>query len=329
MKNSIREKQRFSIRKHKRIGAGSVLLGLTLIMMSLGGEHVQSEDLSAQESSSQNSSVQVSGNSVTDPVNDTDESNQEDNSDTQDISESNQADSEKSETCAVMITYTVVYVDESGQEIYRVTKSKTVTVQGDSLASSSVTEDGSGDLSSSALANYELVGGPASQVITENAENSLVVQVKAKTPKGESNKEDKAGAVNPNSIETSENSQDSASNLSSTEQNGTDSNQSSSTTKEDAVAKPVVDLHPEDSQPFVRNLMSASVAVTNSLDDIVTAPVNPTDSEIPSDLDEVADISGTGITEVNFYNEGQLVSTQYVKSGDYLLEPNVPGGQGL
>lgn len=70
--------------------------------------------------------------------------------------------------------------------------------------------------------------------------------------------------------------------------------------------------------------MSASVAVTNSLDDIVTAPVNPTDSEIPSDPDEVADISGTGITEVNFYNEGQLVSTQYVKSGDYLLEPNVP-----
>uniref|UniRef100_UPI00197DEEB1 putative Ig domain-containing protein n=1 Tax=Streptococcus tangpeifui TaxID=2709400 RepID=UPI00197DEEB1 len=324
MKHSIKEKQRFSIRKRKHIGAGSVLLGLTLLMMSLGGGQVQSDDVIGEGNSS--SAAQVTENPVAGPA----ASATEDNQPASDAAANQleKSDAEQSKTRTVTITYTVVYVNGAGQEIYRTTKAKTITIEGDSPASLTVTENGSADLATPALVNYELAAGPTSQVVTENADNTVTVQVKEKAAE-----ENKVTEANSDQNSESATAVSSVSNVNVEKQTLSEtpvaqseagSNQLGNPSDVTEVAKPAVELSPEESQLLVRDLLRASMVAANSLDDAVTVPGNPADAETPSDPEEVADISGTGISKVNFYNEDELVSTQYVKSGDYLLEPNVP-----
>ncbi|MGT2929603.1 InlB B-repeat-containing protein, partial [Streptococcus dentasini] len=314
MKHTIREKQRFSIRKRKHIGAGSILLGLTLFMVSLGAS-AKSEDLVTQNSNA--GAVQLADESPN--VADSGDASAASNEENQDsVNEAQKA------ARTVTITYTVVYVDTSGQEVYRTTKTKTVTVLDQTPASTSVTENGEAISSAAALANYQLLGGAVTQTITESADNTITLQVTAKETGEDSKKagEDREVSEPSSAVSTSwentDQQRDRAPQVAVVNQNTINS-----ATEIDSSASPRFDLKPEESQPLVR-AFRASVASSTALNIAATAPESPSDSELPPEPDEAADISGLGITEVKFYNENELVSTQYVKAGDYLLEPNLP-----
>ncbi|EHI74882.1 hypothetical protein STRCR_0876 [Streptococcus criceti HS-6] len=328
MWNKLKEKQRFSIRKHKRVGASSVFLGLTLLM-ALASTQGLAERTDATVASAQSTSA------VTATVGDADtpNSNSESQAVTGDATNNAATNPENVQNQVeanrqVTISYVVRYVDDNRNVVYQTTKSTTVTADDSGYASTVVTESGS-DMG--ALAGYELTGGPVSQAITENANNVITLRVSAKsatdtkkeaTTPAETDKSEDAKVQEPaqasggqaSDVTTTADAVESTKNLESTYNPAT------------ALAEEKVQVSNQTAnlKPATLRLANTLLA-TNSLGATTpTAASNPTAGQILDTEDKAADISGLGITAVNFYNEGTLVSTQYVKNGEKLLEPNIP-----
>ncbi|MFC3931831.1 InlB B-repeat-containing protein, partial [Streptococcus dentapri] len=251
MERKVGERQRFSIRKMKKIGAGSVLLGMTFLMLTL------TNNISADEANVQANPETTAASTEKNQLQETSEEASSATSAASNTS-ADSADKTESQKRTVTITYSIVYVDDLGNEVYRLQKSTIVEADGTSPATATVTESAN-EMSAGALSNYQLSGtSSVTQTLTEGADNTITFSVSAK------------------------------------EETSTSRSTSSAVSSE------------------------ATVSAAASADISEPAAADPSEPE------EADDVTDTDVTEVNFYSEGKKVSTQYVKSGDKLSEPNVP-----
>ncbi|WP_447449237.1 InlB B-repeat-containing protein, partial [Streptococcus dentiloxodontae] len=167
----------------KKIGAGSVLLGLTILMALLTEQLTAAEDLTATQSSTEQTVVTEQIQSPVTAAEETElpalEANSSSTAQLSGIEES-KTESPAAQTRTAIITYAVVYVDTSGNEIYRIQKTVSVETT-DTTATASVTENAAEIGTAPELSNYQLNGETAvTQTVTENADNILTFTV---TPK--------------------------------------------------------------------------------------------------------------------------------------------------
>ena len=169
MYQKLSERQRFSIRKMKKVGAGSVLLGLTFLMLSLSN-NVNADEATQSESQTAVTSVEQSQPS---------ETTEAVSSVTTASTTGEATSSSDSQKRTATVNYVVIYVDALGNEVYRVQKSTTVETDVASPATATVTE--SAEMSAGALSNYQLSGANSiTQTLTEGAANTVTFAVSAK-----------------------------------------------------------------------------------------------------------------------------------------------------
>ncbi|EHJ52623.1 YSIRK signal domain/LPXTG anchor domain surface protein [Streptococcus macacae] len=172
MEQRMNEKQRFSIRKMKRIGAGSVMVGLTFTL-GLAPINARAEDSRTQTVTAPTDTEQTQTVTESATVAPATEARTDQAASAPAQSETTTAEQPRT----VAVGYTVVYVDGSGQEVYRASKSTDVTVTGTQPASTSVTE--TADMT--ALPDYQLAGASlVTQTVTENGSNVITFTVSKK-----------------------------------------------------------------------------------------------------------------------------------------------------